>query len=111
AMHAGVLVALADVAPVEDERIAIRPGADLEAAKVRINCLEQVRLMTAHITTAQSLQPIHVRAPPVHVEREKLAAIRLWPGVALVDHHADVRVSSAVRIRGQLLRLLPTAGR
>ena len=44
------------------------------------------------------------------VESEELAAIRLGPGVALVDHHADVRVSAAIGIRGQLLRLLPAAG-
>src|SRR6185369_827247 len=104
AMHAGVFVAFADVAPVEDERIAIRPGADLEAAKVGVNRLEQVRLMTAYITTTQPLQPIHVRSPPMLVEREELPAIRLGPRLALVDHHADVRVSAAIRIRGQLLR-------
>ena len=94
-MDAVLIVALADVAPVEDGDGAIRPLAELDAAEPRVVRLQDVRLVLHDERAALPLDAFDVHAPSVQVERHEFVAILRRPVVALVDHHTDVRVPAA----------------
>ena len=93
-MNAGGFVALAGVAPVEDEAAAVGAGADFDAAKPWIVAEEDIGLVFANVAAAIALQTLHVGASAVHVEGEELVAVFDGPLIGLVDHHADVRVAA-----------------
>ena len=107
AVHTRGLMALARVAPVQDEAAAIRPRADFDAAEPRVITEKHIRLMPAHIAAAVALQPLHIRAAAVHVQREELALVLLWPLLRLVNHHPDVRMPAAQAVRLPIARGRP----
>ena len=99
AVDAGGLVALAGVAPVEDEAAAVGSGADFDTAEPWIVAEEDIGLVFADVAAAVAFQALHISAAAVHVEREELVTVSLRPLIGLVDHHADVRMTTAKGVR------------
>ena len=98
-VDAVLVVALADVAPVQNRHRAVRSLAELDAAEPRVVGLQDVGLMLHDQRAANALDGFDVHAPTVEVQRHELVAIRRGPVLALVDHHADVCVPAAEVIR------------
>ena len=73
-MDAVVVVALAGIAPVEDEHAAIGAISEVDAAEPGIGREEDVGLVPPDVAAARSFEPLDVDAPAVKVEREQLAA-------------------------------------
>ena len=94
-----LIVAFADVAPVEDGDGAVRALAELDPAEPLVIRLQDVRLMLHDQRAALPLDAFDVHATAVQVKRHELVTILRRPVVALVDHHADVRVTAAEAVR------------
>ena len=107
AVHASAVVALAGVAPVEDEAAAVGAGADLDAAEPGVVAEEDVGLVAADVAGPQAFQAFDVGAAAVHVEGEQLVAVACRPLVGLVDHHADVGVAAAEAVGLAVAAVLP----
>ena len=72
-MDAVVIVALAGIAPVEDEYAAVRPIAQVDAAEPGVGGEEDVRLVAPDVAAAVALEPLDIHAPAVEIQREELA--------------------------------------
>ena len=99
-MDAVVVVALAGVAPVEDEHAAVGSVAQVDAAEPGIGREEDVGLVAADVAAARSLEPLDVDAPAVEVQREELAPVGRRPLVGQVDREAAMGMAAAPRAVG-----------
>src|SRR5438874_375118 len=107
-MHTVVIVAIARIAPVEHEHRAIRSVTDFHPAEPRIRRDEEVHAMFADVATAAALKDFLIHPAAMQVEREKMLAILSGPIVALVNHHADMRMAASKIVRDSIPRLLPS---
>ena len=98
-VDAVLVVALADVAPVEEGDGAVRALAEFDASEPRVVGLQDIRLVLHDERAALPLDAFDVHAPAMQVQRHEFVAILRGPVVALVDHHADVRVTAAEAVR------------
>ena len=94
-----LVVTLADIAPVEDGDGAVWPLAEFDPAEPGVVRLEDVRLVLHDERAAPALDGFDVHAPAMQVQRHELVAILRRPVVALVNHHADVRMPATEAIR------------
>ncbi len=99
AVDAVALVALAGVAPVEDEDAAVGAVAQVDAAEPGVGREEDVGLVAADVAAARSLEPLDVHAPAVEVQGEELAPVSSRPLVGQVDRQ---RRYARGRRRGEL---------
>ena len=103
-MHARVVVTLAGVAPVENQRLSVRRGDDVHPAEEGVGGDEgvgaggRIDLVFEDVAAALFMDALDVHAAAVEVERQQLAVPPLWPRAALIDHHAAMRVPSAVGV-------------
>ena len=70
-----MVVALAGIAPVEDEHAAVGAVAQVDAAEPGIGREEDVGLVAADVAAARAFEPLDVDAPAVEVQGEELAAV------------------------------------
>ena len=110
AVRAGVLVALAGVAPVEGIHRAVGAGRQVDPAKERVGRLEDVGPVAGDVAAAGPLQPLAVEPAAVEVPREQVAPILGGPGPSQIDHRAGVGVAAAEVVGGAVPRALPAAG-
>ena len=111
-MDAGALMTLARVRPVENEDASIRTIAQVDPAKPRISREDPIGLVLADVSASFTLQPFDIHAPTVKIERKQLAAIRLRPLIAQIDHHPAMGVTTprAVVFRSRVSRVGPIFG-
>ena len=84
-MHAVAVMAIAGVAPIQNEQSAVGPITQVNAAEPGVGREEHVVLVAAEEPAAGSLEAFHVHAAAVEIHREKLAAVGGGPLVAQVD--------------------------
>ena len=94
-----LIVALADIAPIKDGDGAVWSLTKLDAAEPLVVRLQDVGLVLHDERAALALDAFDVHATSVQIERHELVAILRRPVVALVDHHADVRMPAAETVR------------
>src|SRR5262249_27347148 len=107
-MHSAVIVAIARIAPVQDEHSPIRSVTQVHPTEPRIRRDEEVHAMFADVTAAAALEDFLIRAAAMQIEREKMVAIFGRPVVPLVNHHPDMRMAATEIVGRSLPRLLPT---
>ena len=89
-----VLVALADISPVENEDLAGGPRQQLDPAEPGIPRLDHVLAMHRAIGRPVALEMVAVEAAAVKIHREYIVAVLRRPVAAEVDHHSRVGVTS-----------------
>ena len=94
-MDAVLVVALADIAPIEDCDSSVRSLPELNPTEPLVVRLQNIGLMLHDERAAFALDGFHVHAAAMQVKRHELIAIMGRPVVALVNHHADVRMTTA----------------
>ncbi len=107
AVNASGLVTFPCVAPVEHEHAAVRPVAEVEAAKPRIAEEETIPAVRADIPGAGALENLLVRPKAVHVQCKEMTAIFGRPVVTEINHRSNVRVPPAVSVGGAGSRCRP----
>ena len=109
AMDAVLIVALTDIAPVENRDSAVWSLPELDAAEPLVVRLQDVGLMLHDQRATLPLYALNVHASSMQIERHELVAILRRPVVALVDHHADMRVpaTEAVRAAATAVSIVP----
>ena len=113
AVDAVLVVALADVAPVEDRDGAVRALAQLDPAEPRVVGFEDVRLVLHDQRAALPLDGFDVHATTVEVEGHQLVPELRRPVLAPVNHHAHVRVTAAQGLgpAAAAIRIVPLLAR
>ena len=106
-MHARVLVTLPHITPIQNIRASIRPLPNLCPPKPLVRRHQHVRLMPPHIAAPQSLQPLHIRPPPMQIQREQPVPIPLRPARPLINHHPHMRMATTQIICRPIPRITP----
>src|SRR5262245_33995734 len=109
-MDAGVFVTLARIAPVEHEHAAVRTVTQLHPAEPRIGRNEEVGCVPADVAASIAFEDFLICPAAMEVQREESATTFGRPVVALVNHHANVRVTATERVGLAVTRLLPLLG-
>src|SRR5262245_6167387 len=107
AVNAGAFMAFAGVAPVEHEHSTIGPITEFHASEPRIASQEKGRPVASDVAGAPAFEDFLVHAAAMHVDREKATAIFGRPVIAKINHHADMRVTAAIRVRLAVARIPP----
>ena len=107
AMDAGIFVAFARVALVEDKHTAVRAVTDFHPTEPGIFGREEVRPVFADVAAALAFEDFLIGAAAMEIQREKPAAIFGGPIVALINHHPDVRMAATEIVRLAVARFLP----
>ena len=95
AVDAVVVVAFADVGPVDEEDAAVGAVGEVEAAEPRVGGGEKIGGVLADVAGAVAFEEVRVHAAAVQVHGENGAAIFIGPVVALIDHQPAVGVAAA----------------
>ena len=98
-VDAVLVVTLADVTPIEDGDGAVGALAELDSAEPLIIRLQDVWLVLHDERAALPLDGFNVHASAMQVQRHELVAILRRPVIALIDHHADVRMPATEAVR------------
>ena len=106
-VHSTVFVALPRVAPVENVSAAIRAGRNFHAPEPRVGTDKLIRLMTAHITSAQPFEPFNIGTATVQIEREQPIAERFGKLIPLIDHHAAMGMTTTEIVGLAITAILP----
>ena len=95
AMNSVVLMALADVRPIQSVHRAVGTRLQFDAAKPFVFGSKQIWFVRSGIAVALSNKVIAVHSPTVKVKRVSFVAKCLRPVRALINHEATVRVATA----------------
>ena len=108
-MDAVLVMALSDIAPVEDRDRAVRSLAQLDPAKPEVIRLQDIGLVLHHQRAADALEGLHVDASTMEIERHQLITVLARPVLALVDHHPHVRMTAteAIGPAATAVRIVP----
>jgi len=106
-MYAGGFVAFAGVAPVEDVHAAVGPITQVDAAKPFVAEEKGVFAVLADVPRSAALEDFLICAAAKIIQHVQLAAIRLGPIIAQVNHRSRVSMSTAVGIRFSVARVAP----
>ena len=106
-MNAGVFVAFAGVAPVENVHAAVGAVAEVDAAEPAVAEEQAVVAVFADVAGAAALEDFLICAATEVVQRVQFAAIRVGPVVAEIDHRAGVGMAAAVGVCFAVARLGP----
>lgn len=102
AMHAGVIVAFTEIAPIQDEHVSIGSGGQFHPAEPLITGKKEVFAMGSDVATPASQQVFTVRSPPMKIEGHQRPAQRRRPTRLLINHQPTVSVSAAEIIGGTI---------
>ena len=94
-----LVVALADVTPVEEGDGAVGTLAEFDAAEPRVVRLQDIRLVLHDERASLALDGFDVHASAVQIKRHELVAILRRPVVSLINHHTDMRVPATEAVR------------
>ena len=113
AVDAVLIVALADIAPVEDRNSAVRPLAQLDPPEPKVVGLQDVRLVLHDQRAAFPFDGFDVHAAAMEVEGHQLVPELRRPVLAPVDHHAHVRMTAAQGLgpAAAAIRIVPLLAR
>ena len=98
AVDAVVVVAFADIRPVEHIHAAVRCVAQFDAAEPFVRGAHDIRRVFADIAGTLAVQRFVVHAQAVEIERKDSAPVLRRPIVAEINHHAGMGVPAACGI-------------
>src|SRR5262245_25132918 len=90
-----VVVALAGVGPVGDVDAAVGSVLTIQPAEPGVVAQQEILLVPDHDARALGLDDVMAHPVAVEIEREEVAAVRVGPVVAEIDHRAHVGVTAA----------------
>src|SRR6478752_3763173 len=109
-MDTAVIVAFACVTPIQHEYAAVRAITQFHAAKPGIARHKKIGTVFADITASVAFENFVIGAAAMQIQRKEATAILRGPVIALVNHHADMRMATTDIVRRPVPRFLPADG-
>src|SRR5262249_34952892 len=94
-VHAVIVVAFAEIAPIAHIDAAVRPRRQRDAAEPRVVAGEEVRRALGDVTAVLAFEDVGVEPVAVDFAKQHLAAPLGGEVVALIDESAGVGVAAA----------------